>query len=190
MIILELFLAFFKIGLFTFGGGYAMLPLVREEVLSHGWMADEEIVNFIAVSESTPGSFSINIATFVGMKTGGLAGAAAATVGVALPAFLVIFLAAKFFEKIRASKTLSAGMTGLKAAVIGLIGAAFLELAATVFFREGTSLRAFTGAAFWVSLVIFAAAAVLSFREVHPVLLICIAAVVGIAAGYLFGVPV
>ncbi len=71
MIFLELFLTFFKIGLFTFGGGYAMLPLIEEEVLSHGWMELETLVNFIAVSESTPGPFAINTATYIGSVMGG-----------------------------------------------------------------------------------------------------------------------
>ena len=75
MIYLELFITFFKIGLFTFGGGYAMLPLIEQEVLSHGWLTAEEIVNFIAVSESTPGPFAINISTYVGVETAGIPGA-------------------------------------------------------------------------------------------------------------------
>lgn len=79
MIYLELFITFFKIGLFTFGGGYAMLPLIEQEVLSHGWLTAEEIVNFIAVSESTPGPFAINISTYVGVETAGIPGAFTAT---------------------------------------------------------------------------------------------------------------
>lgn len=75
MIFIELFFTFFKIGLFTVGGGYAMLPLIRTEVLSKGWLTAEEIVNFIAVSESTPGPFAVNIATYIGSVRGGAAGA-------------------------------------------------------------------------------------------------------------------
>ena len=71
MIFLELFWTFFKIGLFTFGGGYAMLPLIQEQVIAHNWLSEEAIVNFIAVSESTPGPFAINIATYVGSQVGG-----------------------------------------------------------------------------------------------------------------------
>ena len=85
MIYLDLFWTFFKIGAFTFGGGYAMLPLIREAVLDHGWMDDARIINFIAVSESTPGPFAINMSTYVGMETGGLLGALCATLGVVLP---------------------------------------------------------------------------------------------------------
>ena len=84
MIFLELLWTFFKIGAFTFGGGYAMLPLIQAEVLKKGWVTESEIVDFIAVSESTPGPFAINMATYVGTERGGLLGAFCATLGVAL----------------------------------------------------------------------------------------------------------
>ncbi|MCR5538232.1 MAG: chromate transporter, partial [Lachnospiraceae bacterium] len=82
MIFLRLFLSFFKIGLFTFGGGYAMIPLIQEEVLVRGWLDSGTLVDFIAVSESTPGPFAVNIATYVGSQTGGIFGAVCATAGV------------------------------------------------------------------------------------------------------------
>ena len=85
MIYLELFLIFFKIGAFTFGGGYAMLPLIQQEMLSHNWMDLEQLVNFVAVSESTPGPLAVNLASFVGAETGGLLGAGCATTGVCCP---------------------------------------------------------------------------------------------------------
>ena len=75
MIYLELFFTFLKIGAFTFGGGYAMLPFIQTEVQAHGWLSMEELVNFVAVSESTPGPFAVNISTYVGMETAGLPGA-------------------------------------------------------------------------------------------------------------------
>ena len=92
MIYLELLLTFLKIGAFTFGGGYAMLPLIQAEVKSHGWLDTAELVDFIAVSESTPGPFAVNISTFVGMRTAGIPGALCATFGVVLPSFLIIVL--------------------------------------------------------------------------------------------------
>ena len=82
MIYLQIFLTFLKIGAFTFGGGYAMLPLMKQEVLLHNWMSEESLVNFIAVAESTPGPVAINMATYIGVETGGLLGAAIATFGV------------------------------------------------------------------------------------------------------------
>ena len=100
---LPLFVSFLKIGAFTFGGGYAMLPLIQAEVKSHGWLDTAELVDFIAVSESTPGPFAVNISTFVGMRTAGIPGALCATFGVVLPSFLIIILVAKFYEKFRKS---------------------------------------------------------------------------------------
>ena len=95
MIYLELFLTFLKIGAFTFGGGYAMLPLIQDAVLQNKWSTQEEIIDFIAVSESTPGPFAINMATYVGSQTGGVLGAVCATLGVVLPSFIVILIIAK-----------------------------------------------------------------------------------------------
>ena len=103
MICLELFVTFFKIGLFTIGGGYAMLPLIQADVQAHGWMTAEELVNFIAVSESTPGPFAVNVSTYVGAELAGLPGALCATLGVVLPSFLIILLVARFYAAFRSS---------------------------------------------------------------------------------------
>ena len=82
MIYLRLFLTFLKIGAFTFGGGYAMIPLIQQEVIKNSWLTSEELIDFIAISESTPGPFAVNVSTFVGMQTGGIVGALCATFGV------------------------------------------------------------------------------------------------------------
>lgn len=187
MIYLELFLTFFKIGAFTVGGGYAMLPFVQAEVLAHGWLPNEAIVNFIAVSESTPGPFAINIATYVGSELGGILGALSATLGVVLPSFIIILIVARVYDKFKKSKTVKGCMSGLKPAVVGLIGAAVISIALTVFFPSGVSLSVFKSADFYISLAIFAIAAALaaSKKKVHPILIILISAVLGIAVGYL-----
>lgn len=185
MIFLDLFWTFFKIGLFTFGGGYAMLPLIQAAVEAHGWLSQEALVNFVAVSESTPGPFAVNISTYVGFEMGGIPGAACATLGVALPSFLIILLVARFYERFRASRVVSGVMSGLKPAAIGLIGSAVLTMGRTVLFPQGISGSVFTSRTFLITLAIFAGMAVLAFRKVHPILLICISAVLGIAAGYL-----
>ena len=99
MIFLKLFWTFFRIGAFTFGGGYAMLPLIQEAVLANNWAEPEALINFIAVSESTPGPFAINMATYIGTVQGGVLGALCATLGVVTPSFIIILLVAKFFEK-------------------------------------------------------------------------------------------
>lgn len=185
MILLELFWTFFKIGALTFGGGYAMLPLVQAEVAAHGWLSGEALVNFIAVSESTPGPFAINMATYVGNVMAGIPGGICATLGVVLPSFVVILIVARCFERFRKNRVVSGCMSGLKPAVIGMIGAALISVGKTVFFPEGFSFEVLGGGAFYVSLAIFILSAVLAFRKKHPILIICLSAVLGIAAGYL-----
>ena len=100
-IYLHLFLTFLSIGAFTFGGGYAMLPLIQKAVIDNEWLTEEAIVNFIAVSESTPGPFAINIATYVGMETGGFLGAICATLGVVAPSFVIILIVARIYVLIK-----------------------------------------------------------------------------------------
>ena len=195
MIFLELFWAFFQIGLFTFGGGYAMIPLIQDAVLSHRWMTDEALVNFIAIAESTPGPFAINIATYVGTEMGtlsdglsawgGFLGGICATLGVVLPSFIIILIVAKCYEKFKANRFVKGAMTGLKPAVIGLIGAAVLSIGQTVFFPDGPTLSVFSGLPFYISAVIFIGMAVLAFKKLHPIAIIGISAALGIAAGYL-----
>ena len=195
MIYVELFLTFFMIGAVTFGGGYAMLPMIQEQVLLR-WgdiIGPEALINFVAVSESTPGPFAINMATYIGSVVGGqeggwlmsVFGSFCATMGVVLPSFIVILIVAKCYDKFRESRIVKGCMTGLKPAVVGLIGSAILSVFVTVFFPAGLSWAVFTQTEFYVSLVIFGIMLVLAFKKVHPILLICLSAVLGIAAGYL-----
>ena len=187
---LELFWTFAKIGACTFGGGYAMLPLIQAEVESHGWMASADLVNFVAVSESTPGPFAVNISTYVGTELAGIPGGIFATLGVVLPSFLIVLLVARCFEAFRNSRIVSGCMAGLKPAVIGLIGTAVLSVGKTVFFPQGFSTGVLGGMSFYISLAIFLLMTVLAFKKVHPILLICLSAVIGICAGYGLGLPV
>ena len=195
MSFLELFLTFFMIGAVTFGGGYAMLPMIQEQV-SQRWgdlISAESLINFVAVSESTPGPFAINMATYIGSVVGGneggwlmtVFGSFCATMGVVLPSFIVILIVAKCYDKFRESRVVKGCMTGLKPAVVGLIGGAILSVVVTVFFPAGWALSVFTNVQFYVSAVIFAVMLVLAFKKVHPIILICLSAVLGIAAGYL-----
>ena len=183
MIYFDLFLTFLKIGLFTFGGGYAMLPMIQEEVSAHSWLNQSELINFIAVSESTPGPFAVNIATFVGTRTGGIFGGLCATLGVVLPSFVIILFVARFYQKFKSSKLVAGAMNGLKPAVVGLIAAALLSLSGTVFFPAGLNTAVFGTAQFYVSLGIFAVAVVLAFKKFHPILIILLSAVIGVIAG-------
>jgi len=190
----ELFYTFFMIGIVTFGGGYAMLPMIQEQVgLRWGHIIPQEsLVNFVAVSESTPGPFAINMATYVGSAVGGqygtgwaILGSFCATMGVVLPSFIVILIVAKCYDKFRESRTVKGCMSGLKPAVVGLIGGAIWSVVVTVFFPLGWTTAVFTTPAFYVSLATFGVMLLLAFKKVHPILLICLSAVVGIAAGYL-----
>lgn len=193
MAFLTLFLTFFKIGAFTFGGGYAMLPFIQQEVLNHKWVAESDLINFIAVSESTPGPFAINMATYIGSQVGGdygfwgsIFGSFCATMGVVLPSFIVILIVARFYEKYKQSKIVKGCMSGLKPAVVGLIGAAILSVVAEVLFPLGLKLATFSDPNMYVSLGIFALTVTLAFwKKVHPIWLILISAGLGIAWGYL-----
>ena len=184
MICLTLFWNFLMIGTLSFGGGYGMISLVREVVLGHGWLTESEFLSFIAVSESTPGPLAVNMATFIGSSQAGLPGALVATLGVVLPSFVCILIVARCFEAFRSSFVVQGCMTGLKPAVVGLIGASVLSVAATVFVPSGISAAVLTDPSFYASLVIFAVCALLAFKKAHPILVICLAAALGILAGY------
>ena len=182
---LLLFLEFFKMGALTFGGGYAMIPFIEETVLRHGWMTTSELVDFIAVSESTPGAFAVNISTYIGSEVGGIIGSLLATLGLVLPPFLIIILIAKVYEKIRENRLVQGAMMGLKATVVGLIAATVLSVGQEIFFSEGINLAVFRSANFYVSLIIFAVALfLLLYKKLNPILIIAGSAVVGIVLGY------
>lgn len=121
MIYLTLFLTFFEIGLFTFGGGYAMISLVREKALSLGWLTEEELLNMIAVSESTPGPIAVNMATFVGSTQGGMLGSLVATLGVVLPSFIIILLISALIRNFLKYKGVQAFLGGVRPCVVALI---------------------------------------------------------------------
>ena len=123
MIFLDLFLAFLKVGCFSFGGAYGAIPLIRDEVLKYGWMNDDEIACMVAVSESTPGPIMINLATFAGSSQAGISGAFIATFAVVLPSFIVIILLTIALKNALKNKYTKAAMQGLTASVIGIITA-------------------------------------------------------------------
>ena len=184
MIFLKLFLTFFKIGAFTFGGGYAMIPLIQEEVERNGWLDSQSLIDFIAVSESTPGPIAVNLSTYVGAKIAGVSGALCATTGVALPSFIVILIVARIYEAFRKSTVVNGCMTGLKPAVVGLIGSALLSLSQTVFFPAGLNTAILGSVSFYLSLLLLFAMTVLAFKKVHPIIIILISAAVGVVIGY------
>ena len=129
---LELFLEFFKIGLFTFGGGYAMIPLVRELVLEQGWLTESQFLDFIGVCESTPGPIAINMATYIGSTQGGFFGSVCATLGVVLPSFIIIVLVATLLKKLIKNKYFQNALKGIKPIILALILSTGIILVAKV----------------------------------------------------------
>ena len=132
--ILLLFWKFFKIGLFTFGGGYAMIPLMRAEFVEGGYISEQLLIDFIGISESTPGPFAVNMATFIGMENGGFFGALLTTLGVILPSYIIILIIAMFGAKFLESKTVKNAFIGLKPVVIGLISSVAVGLIISAIF--------------------------------------------------------
>ena len=189
MILFDLFWSFFKIGAFTFGGGLAMLRLAQDVVLQKGWLQADQIIDFVALSESTPGPFAINMATYVGASQSGILGAMCATLGVVLPSFIVILIVAHFYKQFQNSHTVKGIMTGLKPTAIGLIASAVISMAITVFLPNGLSFDILKSNEFYVSIAIFAISCFLVFFKkikIQPIIVICLSAILGIATGYIF----
>lgn len=180
MIYLELFLGFLKVGLFAFGGAYSAIPLIREVVLSYGWMTDEKLSHMIAVSESTPGPIMVNLATYVGSSQGGLLGAFIATLAVVLPSFLIILLIMILLNTFVHNNYVQAVMQGMIPCIIGII------LATGVFMILENILPS-AGTAFDLRNIIIAAALFLilyGYKHIKkvalsPIILIIISACLG-----------
>ena len=134
MIYLKLFLSFLKVGAVSFGGGYGMISLIRDECLSHSWLTEGELLNFIAIAESTPGPIAVNMATFVGSSQGGLLGAFLATFGVVMPSFVIILLVASVLNHLMRYEPVRAILGGVRPAVIALILATAVTMVLSVVF--------------------------------------------------------
>lgn len=133
-ILIQLFMTFFKIGAFSFGGGYAMLPLLEEEVIrNHGWMTSGEFIDIFAISEMTPGPIAVNAATFLGFRVGGFLGAVVSTLAVILPSFIVISIIFASLSKFKSSKYVAWIFEGIRPIVIGLIMAAGVTVSKSSF---------------------------------------------------------
>lgn len=127
--ILKLFLTFLKIGAFTFGGGYAMIPMIQKEIVENKkWLSDEEISDIVAIAETTPGPIAINAATYVGYKVAGFLGALAATVGVIVPSVVIILLIAMFFRKFKDNIIVYYAFWGIRIGVLALIIKAMVSM--------------------------------------------------------------
>ena len=178
MIFARLFFSFFKLGLFTIGGGYAMLPLIQEEVQYYGWMAPEEFIDMIAIAEMTPGAIGVNTATFVGFRLGGLFGAFVATAGIALPSLLVVVAVSKVLDRFQEHPIVKAILFGIRPVVAGLIASAALFIAkAAVIETGGFSLFGLD----FVALGIAIASGLVVWRyHIHPVAVIMGAGIIGL----------
>lgn len=195
MIFLRLFWDYFKIALFTIGGGYAMLPLVRQELV--GVYVDEMLfLDLLSISEATPGPFIINMATFIGMEVGvnqggvllGFLGAVAATAGAAMPSLIIVIIVTKLIVRFKASKIVQGTLYGLRPVVVGLVLSALLSVLLTVVW-PGVDTRDLAGSNFggfeWVSLILLGVFFGLSFikikgKRIDSIPLIVFSAVVGI----------
>lgn len=183
MILLRLYLVFFRIGLFSIGGGLATLPYLQEIVHKYGWITSEELSNMIAISESTPGAIGINTTTYVGYNTGGLFGGLAATLGIVTPSIIIIIIIAHYFSKFSEEHIVKSAFYGIRPAVAGLIGAVSFELARNELFN----IEAFNITKNIADLINFDAILlfVIMFYLIrklnkHPITYIILAAIIGI----------
>lgn len=183
MIYLELLYVFFKIGLLTFGGGYAMIPMIESEAIARGWITNEMLVNFLAISESTPGSFAVNIATFIGNSQGGFLGATCATIGVVLPSFIIILIIFQFYKKFITNKYVIYVMNGLRAVVVGLIASVAIDLVYKELVVVSDGATSFN----YVSLILFGVLLTIQLvyrlifkKQLNSIIFIILSAIVGI----------
>ena len=181
---LNLFFTFFKIGLFTFGGGYAMIPLIQQEVIGQQWLTMGELSDFIAIAQSTPGAFAVNIATFVGMERAGFLGALVTATAVASASFIIIILIAKIFSNFLCNRWIQGLLFGMRPVVIALIASAAILLMINAFFvqdAEFYSLDTFFAALHYKEMLIFGICGALYFKfKLHPIQLILASAGLGI----------
>ena len=197
MIFLKLFWAFFRVGLFTIGGGYAMVPMIEDVVIGgYGWLTHERLLDFIGVAESTPGPLAINLATFIGSAQGGaygawgsVLGAICATLGVVAPSVIIILIVAILIEKFTETPAVQGFFYGVRPVVVGLVAASAVSLGFGVVLPliDLTWFKSLSVEKFdWVSLIIMAIIFVLGGlrlgkggKKLHPALLVLIAAALG-----------
>lgn len=186
MIYLKLFLTFFEIGAFSFGGGYGMITLMREAVLSNGWMTESEFLNFIAVSEATPGSLAVNIATFIGSSQGGVFGAICATLGVVFPSFVIILVIAAVISNLMKYSGVEAFLSGVRPCVVALILGTAITVGLSTFFGFKTLDGGFSFDPKAILIFALLALAALIFKKLKkkslsPIVMILVSALLGIA---------
>ena len=183
MIYLELVIGFLLVGLFSFGGAYAAIPLIRDVVLSYGWLDEEILTNMIAVGESTPGPIMVNLATYIGSSQGGIFGAIIATFAVVLPAFFIILLLMILLRKMLGNQYVQAVLRGLKPCVAGIIvamGCYMILKNCIVPLRQQTADLWPVFMTMILALLYFGSRKI-SKKKMSPILLIVVSAVLGVA---------
>lgn len=179
MIYLQLLYSYLKIGFFGFGGGYAMLSLIQNEVVvQNQWMTNAQFTDIVAISQMTPGPIAINSATYVGYTVAGFWGSVVATTAVCLPALTLMILITRFFLQLRDNRYVKGAIAGMKPIVVGMIGAAALLL----MFPKSADGASFIDGWSWA---LFAAAMAASLKKVNPILLIVLGAMAGVAIYYM-----
>lgn len=186
MIYLKLFLSFLQIGMFSFGGGYAAMPLIQEQVVTqHGWLTMTEFTDLITISQMTPGPIAINAATFVGSKIAGVPGSVAATCGCILPSCIIVTLIAWFYLRYKKMKMFQSVLESLRPAVVALIASAGTAILHTAFWTDG--IVQFT-ATKWSMVVIFGICLLLLRKtKLNPVVVMMLAGVMNVAVRYAAG---
>jgi len=177
-----LFYMFARIGLFGFGGGYAMLPLIFQGVQEFGFMSAEEFSNLVALSQVTPGPVAVNAATYVGFNYAGVLGAAVATFGVSLPCFVIVFIISSFLEKFKNSTLVEGMFTGIRPVTVGLIASAVVVLGKTSLINVGTDLNISTviGTIEIIPVLIFLATLLLAGKlKISPIKVTIMMGIVG-----------
>lgn len=179
---MDLFFGFLRVGCFTFGGAYSAIPLIREVVLSYGWLTDETLSHMIAVSESTPGPIMVNLATYVGSSQAGLPGAMLATLAVVLPSFLVILLIASLMRHAIQNKYVRAILRGLKPCMVGIILATGVYMTGKACLTAGGMLAVNVNALLIAALLFWARSLFQKKmkKKLSPIQLIVLSAVLGI----------
>ncbi len=185
MIYLELFWSFLQIGLFSFGGGYAAMPLIKDQVVTdHGWLSMTEFTDLITISQMTPGPIAINSATFVGIKIAGIPGAFAATLGCILPSCIIVTLIANLYLKYRNMALLQGILHSLRPAVVAMIASAGISILITAFW--GTEAKVILSKTHWEITAIFILCVVfLKKFKMNPVFVMVLAGVMKLALSFL-----
>ncbi|MBE6211037.1 MAG: chromate transporter [Rikenellaceae bacterium] len=180
MILLELFISYLKIGFFGFGGGYAMLSLIQNEVVvRHGWITAAQFTDIVAVSQITPGPIAINSATYIGYTVAGFWGSVVATLAVSLPSLTIMVLLTRFFFKLRDNRYVAGVVSAMTPVVLGMI----LSAALLLMFPASSEEASFIDGWSWA---LFGATLIGSWRKVNPILMILLSAVAGVLIYYVF----